>query len=301
MLKMSRDLFQEITDLITAQLDNGVMPWVKPWREGAAAVGSATMPHNVKGRPYRGANAFWLDLIGTSKGYAQPVWLTFNQAREMGGSVRKGEKGTAVFFWKFDKKPDPANPGKLKDSVMVRQYIVFNLDQCEGLTVAEPKARTLQERVEAAEALAEATGAVISYGGARAFYSPHFDSVQMPDRGSFKSADGLYGTLFHELGHWTGHDSRLKRDFKGRFGSEAYAFEELVAELTAAFICGSQGFTALARPDHASYIDSWLKVLKGDKRAFITAASQAQKAADFILASQAAADESEPDEVAEAA
>ena len=298
---MKNDVFTEITNAITAQLENGVLPWTQPWREGASATGSATMPHNIRGRPYRGANAFWLDLIGKSKGYGRPVWLTFNQAKDAGGSVKKGEKGTPVFFWKFDKKPDPANPGKLKETVFVKGYTVFNLDQCEGVACPEPRARPLAERVDAAEALANATGAAIQWGGARAFYSPHFDSVQMPERGSFKSADGLYGTLFHELGHWTGHDSRLKREFGRRFGDEAYAFEELVAELTAAFICGSQGFTAPARPDHASYLASWLKVLKGDPRAFITAASAAQKAADFILATQTAEDELEPEALAEAA
>lgn len=297
---MKNDVFQQITDSIIAQMEDGVLPWTQPWREGASAVGSATMPHNIRGRPYRGANAFWLDLIGKSRGYARPVWLTFNQAKEAGGSVRKGEKGTPVFFWKFDKKLNTVTQ-KFEQTVFVKGYTVFNLDQCEGVACPEPRARPLQERVEAAEALAAATGAQITYTGARAFYSPHFDSVQMPERGSFKSADGLYGTLFHELGHWTGHESRLAREFGRRFGDQAYAFEELVAELTAAFICGSQGFTAPARPDHASYIANWLKVLKGDPRAFITAASAAQKAADFILATQSAEDELEPAEVAEAA
>jgi antirestriction protein ArdC len=149
--------------------------------------------------------------------------------------------------------------------------------------------------------MADATGAKITWSGARAFYSPTFDSVQMPARESFKSADGLYGTLFHELGHWTGHESRLARTYGRRFGDDAYAFEELVAELTAAFVCGSQGFAAPAREDHASYIASWLRTLQRDPRAFMTAASAAQKAADLIIKPAAAETESEPADIAEAA
>lgn len=295
------DVFQQITDSIVSQLETGVRPWAKPWREG---VGFEGYPRNLNGRPYRGANVFWLQMRADSHGYTAPVWATFNQVKAAGGSVRKGEKGTLVFFWKFDKKRDEKT-GELKNTVMVRTYVVFNVaGQCEGVTVPEQRAKPMAERVADAEALATATGARIGWGGNKAFYSPAFDSVQMPPREAFKSADGLYGTLFHELGHWTGHDSRLKRDFTGRFGSEAYAFEELVAELTAAYVCGASGFYAAPREDHAAYLASWLKVLKGDKRAFITAASQAQKAADFILAFGATAEddlEAEPEAISEAA
>lgn len=294
------DVFETITNAIVAQLEAGTRPWAKPWKDGAAQ--PENWPRNYKGRSYRGANVFWLQVAQQTMGYDSSVWLTFNQAKEAGGSVRKGEKGTLVFFWKFEKKTDPAT-GELKQVCWAKTYVVFNVAQCDG--VAAPKARTLapmQERVQAAEDLATATGAKISWGGNRAFYSPAFDSVQMPPREAFKGADELYGTLFHELGHWTGHESRHARDFKGRFGTEAYAFEELIAELTAAYVCGSAGFSAPAREDHAAYLASWLKVLKGDKRAFITAASKAQKAADFLLAfGESAEDELEPEEISEAA
>jgi antirestriction protein ArdC len=291
---MSRNsVFQTITDSIVAQLETGVRPWSKPWVEG---VGLDGYPRNIKGRAYRGANVFWLQMVAQSRGYDSPYWLTFNQAKEAGGSVRKGEKGTVVFFWKFDKKQD-AVTGEIKQSVMVKTYIVFNLAQVEGVAAPHVVPRTEAERIEDAEALAVATGARIGWGGNRAFYSPAFDSVQMPLREAFKSPDVLYGTLFHEIGHWTGHTSRLARDFTGRFGTEAYAFEELVAELTAAFVCGAQGFGSPERRDHAAYIQSWLKVLKADPRAFITAASKAQAAADFILAFADAEGECEPETV----
>ena len=295
---MNNSVFQQITNSIVAQLETGVRPWAKPWREG---VGFSDFPRNLSGRAYRGANVFWLQMRAEAMGYAEPVWLTFNQAKAAGGSVKKGEKGTAVFFWKFDKKTDPKT-GELKSTCMVRTYVVFNVAQVEGVTIPERRAVPMAERVASAEALLEATEARVSWGGNKAFYAPSFDSVQMPPREAFKSADALYGTLFHELGHWTGHASRLDRNLANRFGSEAYAFEELVAELTAAYVCGSAGFYAAPREDHAAYIASWLKVLKADPRAFITAASQAQKAADFLLAfADSAEAELEPEDVAQAA
>jgi antirestriction protein ArdC len=300
MLKMKTDVFQQITDAIAAQLEAGVRPWAKPWREGITR--PDTWPRNVRGRAYRGANVFWLQIAQQAHGYEAPVWLTFKQALERGGCVRKGEKGTPVFFWKFEERPDPVT-GKLKRMCWAKTYTVFNVAQCDGVTVPARQLKPMGERVAEAEALAEATGAQIGWGGNKAFYSPGFDSVQMPPREAFKSADDLYGTLFHELGHWTGHASRLDRDLtKGRFGDPDYAFEELVAELTSAFVCGSQGFAAPAREDHAAYIGHWLKVLRHDPRAFVTAASNAQKAADFLLAfADSAEDELEPEEVAQAA
>lgn len=314
---MNNAVFQQITDAIVAQLEAGTRPWAKPWREGA---GFDNWPRNYRGTAYRGANVFWLQLVADSRGYAEPVWLTYNQALEAANpghkaadlkrskgakcGVMAGEKATPVFFWNFEKKRDPQT-GELKQVCWVKTYYVFNIAQCdpENVKAPERKLPTMAERVAGAEALADATGAKIGWGGNKAFYSPHFDTVQMPPREAFKSADALYGTLFHELGHWTGHESRLSRDLKrGRFGDEAYAFEELIAELTAAYVCGSQGFAAPAREDHAAYIASWLRVLKSDPRAFISAASKAQKAADFLLAfGDSAEGECEPEDVAEAA
>jgi antirestriction protein ArdC len=289
------DLFAEITAAIAAQLEQGVRPWAKPWTDREAGF-SAALPHNVKGRPYRGANVFWLMMAAQAHGYAEHCWLTFKQAKELGGNVRKGEHGRSVFFWKFDTVKDAAT-GEDKRRVMLRQYTVFNVAQCENLDKrpAPPAPRPEPERIAAAESMIEATGAQIGHGGPRAFYSPAFDLIQLPPRDAFKGADDYYSTAFHELGHWTGHASRLDRKQEGRFGSPEYAFEELVAELTSAFVCGSQGFASVAREDHAAYLQNWLKVLNSDPKAFITASSLAQKAADYILAGEQAEEEEEPE------
>lgn len=303
-----RDIFQEITDRIAAQLDQGVRPWAKPWNASAAAL---DLPQNYDGRAYRGANVFWLWLAGESRGYTSPVWLTFNKAAELakkngverGGGVRKGEKGTPVFFWRF---PTPAENkqreerGEKPRGPMVKVYTVFNVAQCDGLPEKPaPEPRTEPERIAAAESLLAATGADIRHGGSKAFYVPSQDFVQLPPRAAFMDSDGYYSTAFHEVGHWTGHESRLNRQFGARFGDDAYAFEELVAELTAAFVCGSQGFASVERPDHAAYLAHWGRVLKKDPKAFITAASAAQKAADLILGTTFAAKaEDEPEAVA---
>jgi antirestriction protein ArdC len=220
------------------------------------------------------------------QGYSSPVWLTYNQAAQAGGSVRKGEKGTAVFFWNFTEKTN-AETGKLEKIVFAKAYTVFNLDQCDN--VPAPKSApqlSVFERNDAAEAVIAQTGAIIIHGGDRACYVQALDSIRLPERQSFLTADGYYSTAFHELGHWTGAKSRLDRTFGKAFGDEAYAAEELVAELTAAFVCGALGFDNPARDDHAAYLASWAKVLRSDPKAFITAAGKAQKAADFILNTQ---------------
>lgn len=205
----------------------------------------------------------------------------------------KGEKGTPVFFWKFTTYEDEKT-GEKKQSVTVRTYYVFNIAQCEGVkTPKAPVPRTEPERIAAAEALLAATGANVQFGGSQAYYAPGPDVVVLPPRAAFKSVDGFYSTAFHEVGHWTGHPSRLNREFGKRFGDDAYAFEELVAELTTALVCASEGFVNEDRPDHAAYLKHWLGILKGDNRAFITAAGAAQKAADFILSAAVAAEDGE--------
>lgn len=285
-----RDVFQEITDKIANQLAQGVRPWAKPWRAGVGQF-SLAMPHNVAGRNYRGANVPLLWCVSQEQGYSSPVWLTFNQALDHGGAVRKGERGTLVFFWKFDEVQDDKS-GEPRRRCFAKTYSVFNAQQCDGLDLAPVEAKPLPEfeRIAAAEALMAATGAKIEFGGDNAYYQPSADKVRLPVREAFKSVDGFYGTAFHELGHWTGHESRLARSFSGRFGDSAYAAEELVAELTAAMICASQGFASIEREDHAAYLAHWLKMLRHDARAFITAAGKAQAAADFILGAGAAAE-----------
>ena len=277
------ELFAQITDALLVKIEAGVLPWHKPWTAETA------LPHNLSGRTYRGANSFWLSLLQDAKGYSQPVWLTFNQAKAAGGVVKKGEKGTAVFFWSFTDKKNEAT-GKVEKLVWAKAYTVFNLDQCEGVEhkAANPLARpTIFERNVAADDLIAATGAVIKHGGDRACYVPSTDVICLPHKESFNQSDSYYSTAFHEIAHWTGSEKRLKRTFGKRFGDEAYAVEELVAELTASFVCAALGFDNPARDDHAAYLQGWIKVLKNDKKAFITAAGKAQKAADLILQAQA--------------
>jgi antirestriction protein ArdC len=255
------------------------------------------IPHNLKsGKAYRGANVFWLWLAQEANGYDSAAWLTYKQAAEMGGNVRKGEKGTPVFFWSKWEKEDKAT-GKKEAGMFAKAYTVFNVAQCEGIELPAPAERIPEgERMAAAEALIAATGAKIVHGGTRAFYQPSGDLIRLPVFEDFANADGYYCTAFHEIGHWTGAEHRLNRTFGKRFGDDAYAFEELVAELTAAFVCGSQGFASVERDDHAAYLANWIRVLRNDSGAFVTAASAAQKAADYILASAAPAQgEAEPE------
>jgi antirestriction protein ArdC len=281
----SAELFAQITDRIAAQIDAGVAPWRKPW-----TADSAGLPRNVSGRAYRGANTFWLALAQAAKGYPTPVWLTYKQAQAAGGSVRKGETGTAVFFWNFSEKTNAAT-GKVEKVVWAKVYTVFNVAQCDGIEVAAPPARTQIERHADAEHVIAATGAVIRHGGDRAFYSPSADVVCVPHAETFVDRDAYYATVFHEIGHWTGAKARLDRQFGKRFGDDAYAFEELVAELTAAFVCASVGVSNPDREDHAAYLGHWSRILKADPKAFITAAGKAQAAADYILATAAQSEE----------
>lgn len=277
------ELFAQITDALLVKMEAGIIPWHKPW---TAATSS---PHNLSGRTYRGANSFWLDLLREMKGYSAPVWLTFNQAKAAGGSIKKGEKGTAVFFWSFSEKKNEST-GKVEKLVWAKAYTVFNIDQTEDVEIAkvDPLAQpSVFERNDAADDLIAATGAIIKHGGDRACYIPSADIIKLPVKEAFESADAYYGTAFHEIGHWTGAEKRLNRAFGKRFGDDAYAVEELVAELTASFVCAALGFDNPARDDHAAYLQGWIKVLKGDKKAFITAAGKAQAAADFILKAKA--------------
>lgn len=295
-----RDVFAEISSLIAAQLEQGVRPWAKPWKDGMSP--NVDTPHNaISGKAYRGANVWYLMALQNAHGYETAAWLTFNQAKDRGGSVRKGEKGTLIFFWHFGTKIDKET-GVESKSVTVRTYSVFNIAQTEGVKMPDRKAQvelTPAERNAKAEAMIVSTGAKVRHGGDRAYYSPSQDFIGLPIAEAFKSPDDYYGTAFHELGHWTGHESRLNRQFGTRFGDDAYAFEELVAELTAAFVCGANGFASVAREDHSAYIGSWLRRIKDDPKAFIKASSEAQKAADLIMAN--AAEDSEGKEIAEAA
>jgi antirestriction protein ArdC len=225
-----------------------------------------------------------------SKGYAAPIWMTFKQALELGGHVRKGEKGSLVVYASSITRTEThADTGEEseRDIPFLKGYTVFNVEQVEDLPAhyyapATPRLDPVA-RMASVEAFFAATGASISHGGNMAFYSPSQDRIQMPPFEAFRDAESYYATLAHETTHWTRHESRLNRDFgRKRWGDEGYAMEELVAELGSAFLCADLGLTPAVREDHASYVASWIKALKDDKRAIFTAASHAQRAADFL-------------------
>jgi antirestriction protein ArdC len=279
---MKRDLHAEVSARIIAELKAGAAPWIKPW----SATPGANVPCNaVTNRPYSGCNVVLL-WMAQAAGYLTPRFLTFKQALELGGHVRKGERGTKVYFVKpreIREEADDNSPTRLVP--MMREYTVFNVDQCEYLpesvTSGKPmRVRNPDTRDELADEFLRSTGADIREGHGEAYYVPSRDFISMPAFEAFKGADQFYNVAFHEITHWAGHKSRLDRDLKNRFGSRAYAAEELIAELGAAFLCAEFGFDGDVR--HSGYIGHWIELLKGDKRAFFTACSQASKAADYL-------------------
>jgi antirestriction protein ArdC len=290
-------LYHEITDKIITELEGGRVPWVQPWGT-AAARAPLDMPKNAATeRRYSGINVLILWAVVIERGFAGQSWLTFRQALGLGGNVRKGEHGaTVVYADRFT--PDEERRRAERDGdepyaiPFLKRFTVFNTDQCEnlpeGLTTAPapvPEGLILPN----AEALIAATGADFRIGGERAFYNPSHDFIQVPRPDAYFEPINWHRTALHELGHWVGHASRLGRDLSGSFGSALYAKEELVAEMTSAFVCASLGIVPTVR--HADYIGSWLEVLREDDRAIVRAASAASKAADYLLALRPESDE----------
>jgi antirestriction protein ArdC len=275
-----RDLFSEVSARILAELERGAAPWVKPW----SVTAGQNVPQNaVTNRPYSGCNVILL-WLARNRGWATPRFLTFKQAIEAGGNVRKGEHGTKVYFVKQlqIKDNDEADTRLVP---MMREYTVFNVDQCENLPDSIRAGKPMRVRdPDTRDALADeflrSTGADIREGHGEAYYVPSKDFISMPAFAAFKGADNFYNVAFHELTHWTGHKARLDRDLKHRFGERAYAAEELVAELGAAFLSAEFGFDGDVRS--AGYIANWIELLKADKRAFFTACNRASKAADYL-------------------
>lgn len=291
-------LYADVTAKIVAELEAGRVPWVQPWDEAKAGLG---LPRNAAtGNAYSGINILILWSAVIERDFAAQNWLTFRQALSLGGHVRKHEKGvTLVYADRFTPKAErerAAAEGEEARSVpFLKRFTVFNVAQCDGLPddlLAPPTVLPESETVPAAEALIAATGAAFHTGGAKAFYVPSLDRIEVPPQAAFHEPINYYRTCFHELGHWTGHPSRLARDLSGRFGSRAYAAEELVAEMASAFVCAALGIVPTVR--HADYIASWLDLLRDDDRAIFRAASLASKAADFLLAFRA--DGTEPGE-----
>jgi len=290
-------LYDEVTARIVAELEAGRFPWVQPW--GSAGVVGPSLPRNgLTGRTYSGVNILILWGAGIEGGYPSQSWLTFRQAQDAGGCVRKGERGTTVVFAdRFvpeGEKERAARDGDDARAVpFLKRFTVFNVAQCEGLRpglAADPAPLPEREIVPVAEALIAASGADFRIGGEEAFYVPSLDYVQVPPQPAFFEQVNYYRTALHELTHWTGHAKRLARDQSGAFRSREYAREELVAEMASAFLCAALGIQPTVR--HADYLAVWLDVLRGDNRAIFRAAAAASKAASYLLAlhEQAGAD-----------
>lgn len=271
-------VYEIVTSRILAELERGEIPWRKPWR---------TLPpaNLISKKPYRGINVFLLALAG----YGSQYWLTYRQAQALGGNVRKGEHGTKIVFWKFDKFETETADGETEErkSAFLRYYTVFNLEQTEGLKalLALPPAFP----IESAEAIVHAMPNPPAFErDAQAAYIPSRDTVTMPSRTAFDSQAEYYSTLFHELTHSTGHAKRLARegfDTPQKFGSESYSKEELIAEMGSAMLSGVAGIELATISNSAAYLQSWIKRLKADSRLVVSAASAAQKAADYIRGS----------------
>jgi antirestriction protein ArdC len=286
---MKTDVYQRVTDSIVAELEKGVQPWFKPWNAEHAA-GRITRPLRGNGIPYRGINVIMLWASAVEQGFSAPLWLTYKQAQEIGGQVRKGEKGSLVVYANTitrSETDEATGEEQERDIPFMKGYTVFNVEQVDGLPAhfyaVQAPALDPVARIERAEAFFAATGADVRHGGNQAYYAAGADRVQMPPFEAFRDAESYYATLAHELTHWTKHPARLDRDFgRKKWGDEGYAMEELVAELGAAFLAADLDLAAAPRADHAAYIATWLKVLKEDRRAIFSAAAHAQRAADFL-------------------
>jgi antirestriction protein ArdC len=269
-----------ITQTIIKQLEQGVAPWRKPW--------STSIPRNlISKKPYRGLNV----LLLATQGYGSPYWLTFNQAKQLRADVRQGQKSSLVSFWRFSecaKERRETGEQENKTSVLLRYYRVFNVEQCDGLKALYGDDRKPVNPITECEVIADhMPNAPRIEQNSAAFYRPSADLVGMPSRSCFESPEAYYSTLFHELTHSTGHKSRLNRFGENatdhQFGSESYSKEELVAEMGAAMLAGMAGISHATLGNSASYLQAWIDRLKSDSRLIISAASHAQKAADYVL------------------
>jgi antirestriction protein ArdC len=284
----TRPLYDRVTEAIIADLDRGIRPWIQPWSAEHLA-GRISRPLRHCGEPYRGINVILLWSEAMARGYGAPTWMTFRQALELGGHVRKGERGATVVYANRLTRTETDDDGRDVERQIpyLKAYSVFNVDQVDGLpeafhAAAEPELDSAQ-RIAHADAFFAATRAEIRHGGDRAYYALGPDHVQMPPFECFADPEAYYSTLAHECTHWTRHPSRLDRDLgRKSWGDEGYAREELVAELGSAFLCADLGLELTPRADHAEYLGHWLEVLRNDKRFIFAAAAHAQRAADFL-------------------
>lgn len=283
-----RNLHQEITNNLIAAIESNPGDLSLPWRRTGGAL---HIPKNaLSNKAYRGINIVSLWVTAEARGFSTPVWATYKQWTEKGCQVRRGEKAALVIFYKeYEAEPDADNPDDNGQRRVARASYVFNADQVDGYEYpASVPMLGPVERVAAADRFVFGTGATVRHGGQSAYFDPASDRIQMPDEGRFigtqtmTRSEGYYATLVHELIHWSGAKSRLNRDMGKRFADAAYAAEELVAEIGAAFLCAELGIAADTRPDHAQYLAQWLKLLKDDDRAIFSAAARASEAATYL-------------------
>jgi antirestriction protein ArdC len=294
----SCDIYTRITDRIVADLEQGVRPWMKPWSV-ANTPGRITRPLRHNGLPYSGMNVLLLWSEGVARGFSSPMWMTFKQALELGAAVRKGETGsTVVFASRFTKSESDGQGNEVDREIpFLKAYSVFNIEQIDGLPdhYYEQPVAVLDpvQRIEQADRFFRNTGALIRHGGGQAYYAPVSDHIQMPPFEMFRDAGGYVATLSHEATHWTAHPARVGRDLS-RYAKDKSerAREELIAELGSCFLCADLGIVPELepRPDHASYLQSWLRVLSDDRRAIFQAAAHAQRAVGFLHDLQGAAE-----------
>ena len=268
-----RQLYADVTSQVVAQIEAGAGQWRMPWH----AIADAGEPVNaLTGNAYRGGNHVVFGMVAVARGWSGH-WSTYKQWRELGAQVRRGERATRGVKWS---RVEDKRTGE--DRMVPFCFSVFSAEQVDGWEAPAPVVRDTPERIAAADAFFSAIGADVRHGGNRAAYVPVGDYITLPDLDQFERASDYYATSAHEHGHWTGHGSRLARDLSVRFGTDAYAAEELIAELSSAFTCARLGISATPRPDHAAYLASWLRVLRADSSALFHAASKAQAATDYL-------------------
>ncbi len=281
------DIYARVTDEIVRAIEAGVKNYEMLWHQRVGA----GLPKNAStGNCYRGINTVSLWATGKLRGYALPYWATFLQWQKLGARIRRGEKASVVVFYKQEESPtdDEDREDARAPRRILRGSFVFNAEQVDGWTYPVPANEDRTEKLLDVDNFIESLGADIHYGSDGAYYNKTFDRIHMPDRREFidrgarTATEGFYSVLLHEHIHWTGHATRLDRNLSGRFGDSAYAMEELVAELGAAFLCGELGISAYPRQDHAAYVRSWLVVLRQQKTAIFTAASTATAACRFL-------------------
>ncbi len=288
-----RDHYQDVTDRIIAALEASTPPWRKPWDPDKS--GGPAMPCNAAtGQRYRGINVLTLGMSAMAFASGDPRWATYKQAEDRGWQVRKGSRGTTGYFFKRLELRDDARDGSGSDDSedavrripLLRAFTLFHASQIEGIPgyVAPTIEEAPWRAPEAAEIILANSGAVLRFGGDRAFYSPATDHIQMPPQAAFPTAEKFCGVLLHEASHWTGHPSRLNRDLRNAFGSHDYAREELRAEIGQVMICAELGIGDCDFSNNAAYIASWLEKLRTDRKEIFRAAADAQRIADYLLA-----------------